>query len=66
MVNLLIWKKRKFYHVYFDDNKEKIKRYFLISNENVTKLKKIIDYHAKTFAHLFEEFKCIEYIILPK
>ena len=55
-------KKRKFYHVYFDDNKEEIKRYFLISNENVTKLKIIIDYHAKTFDHLFEECKCIEYI----
>ena len=34
---------KSYYHIYFNDDKEEIKRYFLISNENVTKLKIIID-----------------------
>ena len=50
---------KKYYHIYFNNNKEEIKRYFLISNENVTKLKIIIDYQVKSFKDLFSECECI-------
>ena len=34
----------KYYHIYLNDNKEEIKRNYLKENENVDKLKIIIDY----------------------
>ena len=51
MVNLLILKKKneKYYHIYFNDNKEEIKRNYLDENDNVSKFKIIIDYQVKSF-----------------
>ena len=40
-------------HIYFDDNKEEIKRNYLKENENVDKLNIIIDYQIKSFKELF-------------
>ena len=36
-----------YYHIYFNDNKEEIKRNYLKENENVSKLKIIINYQIK-------------------
>ena len=38
-----------YYHIYFDDNKEEIKRNYLNENDNVSKIKIIIDYQIKSF-----------------
>ena len=43
----------KYYHIYFNDNKEEIKRNDLNENDNVTKIKIIIDYQVKSFYKLF-------------
>ena len=51
-----------YYHIYFNDNKEEIKRNYLNENDNVSKIKIIIDYQVKSFMYLFEDCKCIEYI----
>ena len=57
---------KKYYHIYFNDNKEEIKRNYLNENENVTKLKIIIDFQVKSFYELFYNCKCIEYIYFNK
>ena len=56
----------KYYHIYFNDNKEEIKRNNLNKNENVTKLKIIIDYQVKSFEGLFEDCEYIESIYFKK
>jgi len=56
----------KYYHIYFNDNKEEIKRNYLNKNENVSKIKIIINYQIKSFEKLFENCECIEYIYFKK
>ena len=57
----------KYYHIYFNNNKEEeIKRNHLNENENVEKIKIIIDYQIKSFEGLFEDCKFIEYINFKK
>ena len=51
-----------YYHIYFNDNKEEIKRNYLNENDNVSKIKIIIDYQVKSFYKLFYYCKYIEYI----
>ena len=51
----------KYYHIYFNNNKEEIKRNYLNKNENVEKLKIIIDYQIKSFKGLFAYCRDIEY-----
>ena len=55
-----------YYHIYFNDNKEEIKRNYLKENDNATKLKIIIDYQVKSFEELFSNCECIEYIYFKK
>ena len=52
----------KYYHIYFDDNKEEIKRNYLNENEKVEKITIIIDYQFKSFKSLFSHCRYIEYI----
>jgi len=59
-------KDKEYYHIYFNDNKEEIKRNYLNENENVEKIKIIIDYQIKSFYDLFENCKCIEHIYFKK
>ena len=55
-----------YYHIYFNDNKEEIKRNYINKNDNVYKLKIIIDYQVKSFEELFNNCECIEYINYKK
>ena len=55
-----------YYHIYFDDNKEEIKRNYLNENEKIKKIKIIIDYKIKLFEELFEDCKCVEHIYFKK
>ena len=55
--------KASYYHIYFNDNKEKIKnKYYIDEKDKVTKIRIIIDYQIKSFKNLFKYCKCIEYI----
>ena len=56
----------KYYHIYFNNNNEEIKRNYLNENENINKLKIIIDYQIKSFKGLFKDCECIEYIYFKK
>ena len=56
----------KYYHIYFNDNKEEIKRNYLNENDNAEKLKIIIDHQIKSFKGLFQYCSDIEYIYFKK
>ena len=51
-----------YFHIFFDDNKEEIKRAFFKKNERVKKIKVIIDYEIKSFFNLFHNCEIIEKI----
>ena len=51
-----------YYHIYFNDNKEEIKRNYLNENDNVSKIKIIIDYQITSFKELFKDCEYIKYI----
>jgi len=55
-----------YYHIYFNDNKEEIKKKSFNENDNVSKIKIIIEYHVKPFSKLFYNCECIEYIYFKK
>ena len=59
-------KNKIYYHIYFNDNKEEIKRNDLNENDNVSKIKIIIDYQVKSFEELFYDCRSIEYIYFNK
>ena len=57
---------KKFYHIYFDNSKEEIKRNYLNENEIVKIINIRIDYQVKSFEELFYYCKCISSIIFNK
>ena len=48
----LLDEEKEYYHIYFDNSKEEIKRNKLDYNEEVKKIKIIIDYQVKSFKEL--------------
>ena len=56
----------KFYHIYFNNSKEEIKRNYFNENEQIKIIKIIIDYQVKSFAYLFCYCRCIESINFKK
>jgi len=56
----------KYYHIYFNNNKEEIKRNYLNENDNVETIKIIIDFQIKSFEELFWDCEYIEYICFKK
>ena len=57
---------KKYCHTYFNDNKKEIKRNYLNENEDIEKIKIVLDYQIKSFEGLFEYCKCIEHIYFKK
>ena len=55
-----------YYHIYFNNDKDEIKRNYLNNNENIKKIKIVIDYQIKSFKKLFKDCGCIEYIYFKK
>ena len=56
----------KYYHIYFDNNKEEIKRNYLKEKEQVKIIRIIIDYQVKSFEDLFDSCGCVESIYFKK
>ena len=59
-------KNKIYFHIYFNNNKEEIKRNYLNKNEEIKIIKIIIDYQAISFKNLFHKSKCIESINFKK
>ena len=55
-----------FYHIYFNDSKEEIKKNKLSENDKVSIIKIKIDYQVKSFDNLFSGCNCVESIIFKK
>jgi surface protein len=54
--------KKAYYHIYFNDDYKEINRNYFNKNDNVTKIKIIIDEEIKSFESLFQKCDCIEKI----
>ena len=59
-------KNKEYYHIYFDDEKEEIKRYSLNEGEKVKKIKIILEHQIKSFSGLFSICFCIKSINFKK
>ena len=57
---------KKYFHIYFNDNKEEIKNTELNEEDKVSKINIIIDYQIKSFSELFYECENIESINFKK
>ena len=57
---------KEYYHTYFDDNKEEIKRNYLNKEDKVNKIKIIMDYQVKSFKKLFFGCTCVESVYFKK
>ena len=57
---------KEYYHIYFDNSNEEIKRNYLEKNEKVKLIKIIIDYQVKTFKGLFFYCNSINSIYFKK
>ena len=55
-----------YYHIYFDNNKEEIKRKYIENNEKIELIKIIIDHPVKSFENLFADCECIKSINFKK
>ena len=58
--------KKEYYHIYFNDSNNEIKRNYLMKNEKVKKIKIIIDYQVQSFKYLFFDGHCISSIYFKK
>ena len=59
-------KDKKYFHIYFNDNKEEIKKTYLNEEDKVSKINIIIDYQIKSFKGLFYDCEYIESINFNK
>ena len=50
------------FHFYFNNDKSEIKKDYINKDDNVSKIKIIIDNHIKNFSYLFHQVNCIEKI----
>ena len=57
---------KEYYHIYFDNSIEEIKRNYLEENEKVKMIKIIINYPVKSFKELFQYCECINSIFFKK
>ena len=60
----IIDKDKKYYHFYFDDNKEEIKRDYFTRKDIFKKIKIIIDYQVKSLEKLFSYVIALNQLIL--
>ena len=59
-------KDRKYFHIYFNNNKEEIKKTELNKEDKVYKINVIIDYQIESFYRLFSYCECIKSINFKK
>ena len=59
-------KKEEYYHIFFDNAKDEIKRNYLNEMEKVNSIKIIIDYQVKSFTALFTNSVNISSIFFKK
>ena len=53
-------KEKEYYHIYFNNKNEEIKRNYITKEDNARKITIIMDYQVKSFRNLFYDCDCIE------
>ena len=61
-INIKDKKDEKYYHIYFNDNKEEVKKRNLTKEDTVSKIKIKINHQIESFEELFNNCECIESI----
>ena len=61
-IDILNKDNKKYYHAYFNDNKDEISKLYIYKTAKVNKIKIIINYQIESFVNLFSECECIESI----
>ena len=61
-IDILDWEYKPFYHIYFNDGNEEINRNYFTINENVSKIKVLIDMEVNSIQGLFSECCCMKEI----
>ena len=61
-ININDKNEEKYFHIYFDDNNEEIKRTYTNKEDKVSKINIIIDYQVKSFKGLFKDCDYIKSI----
>ena len=59
-INIINEEDEKYYHIYFNDETEEIKRTYIKLEEKASKIKVLIDKEVKSIEALFEHCYCIE------
>ena len=57
---------KKYYHIYFNNEEEEIKRNYINEDEKIKIIKIIINYKIESFENLFGDCQCIESINFKK
>ena len=57
---------KKYYHIYFNDENEEIKKEFLTKDDKVSKVTLIINYQINSFNRLFYHCQCIKSIYFKR
>ena len=65
-INILKKEEEKYFHIYFNDSKDEIKRNYLNENDKICKIRIVIDHQILSFHKLFYHCKCIESISFKK
>ena len=61
-INIFNQENFQYYHIFFNESKNEIKKYYFTNSDKVSKIKIIIDYQVKTLVELFKDCVCIESI----
>ena len=59
-INILKKEDESFFHIYFDNKNGEEKRNYINKNDNISKIKILIDYQIKSLEYLFSHCKCIQ------
>ena len=65
-INISNKTEEKYYHIYFNNSKDEIKKYRITENDKINKIKIVISPEIKSFYELFRYCHCIESITFPK
>ena len=59
-------KEEIYYHIYFNNNQEELKRNYINKYEEIKIIRIKMDYQVKSFENLFSDCKCIESLYFKK
>ena len=65
-INIINKEEESYFHIYFNNNKNEVKKYNINKSDKVKRIEVKIDYQVKSFCELFNKCECIESIFFKK